>query len=154
MGDVIYQPTDLAAKRTQFLRDARAGGARVRDKDGTSLVMLPESRLAFLEKVAEWGTASLRLEELLGRPAPPSITDLGDLAWLRVFDREDQHAFLEELHNALLVAHADQDANVLERCIHEWRVTAKQLEDPLRRSVLHGRVDQDDLVEVARPDGE
>src|SRR4051812_37609933 len=98
MSDVIYQSSDLAARRVEFLDSARAGRARLRDKDGTSLVMLPESQLQVLEALAEWSSAHLRLETLLKRGTRPSIADLGSLAWLRAFDLDDLSSFLEELH--------------------------------------------------------
>lgn len=154
MSDVIFQSSDLAQKRVDVLEAARSHGARVRDKDGTSLVMLRESRLTLLEALAEWGTAGLRLEGLLERATVPTVADLGSLAWLRVFDHEEQREFLAELHDALLVAHADEDVSALEACISDWRTTARQLEDPLRRSVLKGRLTADDLVDVTRPDDE
>jgi hypothetical protein len=153
MSDSIFQPTDLAQRRVEFLEAAREGVARLRDKDGTSLVMLPERRLRLLEELAEWSNAHLRLEELLRRGGTLTVGDLGPLAWLRVFDREDLTKFLQELHDALVAAHADNDSRTLDACLHAWRVTASQLEDPLRRSVLLGDVGQDDLVEVDRPDG-
>jgi hypothetical protein len=153
MSNMIYQPTDLAQKRVQFLEAARAGGARVRDKDGTSLVMLPERELDLFKGLADWSAAGLRLEDLLQRPGALTVAELGELAWLRVFDREDQRAFLDELQHALLSAHADHDLAALEECVRSWRITARQLEDPLRRSVLLGQHANEDLVDVARPDG-
>jgi len=154
MSNIIFQPTDLAQKRVQVLEAARTGGARVRDKDGTSLVMLPESRLRLLEQLADWGTAGLRLEQLLARATRPTVADLGALGWLRVFDDEDQREFLDELQQALLAAHADEDLGVLDGCVLAWRTTARQLEDPLRRSVLMGHLDATDLEDVDRPDAE
>ena len=151
---MIFQPTDLVSKRVQILEAARSGGARVRDKDGTSLVMLRESRLNLLEALADWGSAGLRLDELLDREHRPSVTDLGTLAWLRVFDDADQRGFLEELQEVLQTAHADQDLEALDQCVRAWRITASQLEDPLRRSVLHGAVLVDDLVDAPDPNGE
>lgn len=150
MSDVIYQSSDLVGRRVEFLDAARAGRARLRDKDGTSLVMLRESRLQLLETLAEWGTAHLRLESLLRRTGRPSVADLGDLAWLRAFDEEDLREFLDELHDCLVAAHADNSAAVLEEAVHAWRITAQQLADPLRRSVLL-EASPDDLVEADVP---
>lgn len=152
MSDVIYQSSDLAGRRVEFLDAARAGGARLRDKDGTSLVMLPERRLQLLESLAQWGSAHLRLETLLARGQRPTVDDLGELAWLRVFDLEDLGEFLEELHECLVAAHADGSSRVLEEAIAAWRTTARQLEDPLRRSVLLGRIEASDLMEAATPE--
>jgi hypothetical protein len=152
MSDVIFQPTDLANKRLEFLDAARKGQARLRDKDGTSLVMLPESRLRLLETLAKWWQAYMKLESFLRRSDLPKAAELGEYAWLRSFDREDLQEFVGELHDALVAANADKDTAVLDECVEAWRVTARQLEDPLRRSVLLGLHVPDDYVEASRPD--
>jgi hypothetical protein len=151
MSDVIFQPTDLASKRLEFLDAARSGRARLRDKDGTSLVMLPESRLRLLETLAKWWQAYMRLESFLRRKELPRAAELGELAWLRSFDRDDLQEFVSELHDALIAANADEDTVALDDCIQGWRITARQLEDPLRRSVLLGPHIPEDYVEASEP---
>ena len=152
-SDVIFQSTDLAQRRTEFLDAARQGFARLRDKDGTSLVMLPEKQLQLLEKIRKWSSVHLRLERMLSRPDfKPTVQNLGDLAWLRVFDCDDLREFTNELNEALVVADSDNDTLVLDECLKAWMVTARQLEDPLRRSVLLAKDDDPDLIEVERPE--
>jgi hypothetical protein len=153
--DIVFQSSDLAgARRVEFLQAARAGGARLRDKDGTSLVMLPESHVDWLESMAQWATAHLRLQELLRRGVPPTVSDLGELAWLRVFGLDDLSEFTGELNDALVTAHADRSADSLKDCVNAWRVTARQLADPLRQEVLLGTHDAQDFVETQRPSAE
>ncbi|MEY9875983.1 hypothetical protein ABH931_005490 [Streptacidiphilus sp. MAP12-33] len=154
MTDTIFQASDLATKRVELLTAARSGLARVRDKDGTSLVMLPESRLHLLETLADWSQAAVRLEAIISRGAGRDVSALGDLAWLRVFDDEDLREFLAELQAALTAAHADGHVSVLEDCLQAWRTTARQLEDPLRRSILLGQHDPADFVTAPRPEDE
>lgn len=154
MTDVIFQSSDLAQKRVQVLDAARAGKARLRDKDGLSLVMLPESKLELLEELADWNAAHLRLEELLAQGNTPSIGELGDLAWLRVFDGEDLQEFLVELHQVLIASYADETLDALRECVAAWRTTARQLDDPLQRTVLRGQLSAADLTEASRPDGD
>src|SRR5271163_2734698 len=113
MSDIIFQTSDLATKRVEFMDAARDGRARVRDKDGTSYVMLPEGRLALLEELAQWSQALFRLETLLRR-GHPKVTELGDLAWLRCFDEADLREFADDLHVALVAANADGDKRVLD----------------------------------------
>ncbi|MGC5660374.1 hypothetical protein ACN261_08210 [Micromonospora sp. WMMD723] len=154
MGSTIFQASDLTnQRRVEFLDAARSGRARLRDKDGTSLVMLPESHLVWLETMARWSAVHLRLEELLRRGVMPSITDLGDLAWLRAFDVDDLAEFVGELHEALVLANADQDPSGLDECVNAWRTTARQLEDPLRRRILLGDRSDADFEEAPRPVG-
>lgn len=152
--DTIFQLTDLAGqRRTEFVEAARRGGARLRDKDGTSLLMLRESHVRVLEGLSEWASAYLRLERMFKRDVRPSITELGELAWLRVFDEEDQLTFLEELHDVLVAASADGSLRPVEDLVDDWRATAAQLDDPLRRSVLHGPdLTSDDLIDADRPE--
>lgn len=153
MTDTIFQASDLAgSRRVEFLDAARGGRARLRDRDGMSLVMLPESMLSLLETLASCWESYTRLDCLLRRTSSvPSARELGDLAWLRSFDRSDMSEFLVELHDALVAASADRDSAVLESCINAWRVTARQLEDPLRRSVLLGDHVDSDFVEASEP---
>jgi hypothetical protein len=151
MSDVIFLPTDLASKRLEFLDAARNGQARLRDKDGTSLVMLPESRLRLLETLAKWWQAYMRLESFLRRTELPRASELGELAWLRSFERDDLEEFMSELHDALVAATADEDTVALDDCIRAWRITARQLEDPLRRSVLVGPHVPEDFVVASEP---
>jgi hypothetical protein len=154
MTDTIFQSSDLAGgKRTEFLDAARSGLARLRDKDGTSLVMLPESRLRLLQTLATWWEAYTRLDALLRRSSVPAANELGDLAWLRPFDRSDLEEFQSDLHDALVAASADEDEAALVNTLRAWRITARQLEDPLRRSVLLGEYVADDFVEVDEPRG-
>lgn len=137
--DTIFQPSDLAgAKRTKFLQMAREGCARIRDKDGLSLLTLPESHVVTLRLIAEWSKHLLRLQDLLAHHGQPSISELGDLAWLRVFDRNDLNEFADELRRALIAAISDENADVLSEAVRAWRITAREISDPLRRSVLLG----------------
>ncbi|MDV6244766.1 hypothetical protein [Rhodococcus opacus] len=152
MNDVIFQASDLATKRVEFLHAARAGTARLRDKDGTSLVMLPEQTLEFLETLAAWSAHHLRLQELVSRGVPPSISDLGNLAWLRAFDAADLHEFVRELHDSLIAALADRSTDALDETVRAWQVTARELEDPLRRSILMNDHSGADYIEAERPD--
>ena len=152
-SDLIFQSTDLAQRRTEFLDAARSGGARLRDKDGTSLVMLPERQLHLLQELRKWSSVHLRLERMLARPDfRPTVQNLGDLAWLRVFDCEDLKEFAAELNEALVAADSDNSTAPLDECLKAWRTTAHRLEDPLRRSVLLDKTSGPDLVEADRPE--
>ncbi|GAA3819278.1 hypothetical protein CSO01_05260 [Cellulomonas soli] len=149
--DTIYQASDLATKRREFIDAARVGRAHLRDTDGTELVALRAGELEVLEGLAYWSGQHRRIERLLRDVAEPNVEQLGDLAWLRAFDRDDLLAFVDELYDCLIAASADRDLGVLGSAIAAWRATAQQLEDPLRRSVLLARHDPADFVEADRP---
>lgn len=67
---------------------------------------------------------------------------------------DDLHAFADELSQVLIASLSDESTGVLDEMIHAWQVTARQLEDPLRRAVLLGDHSPADYVEAPRPDGE
>lgn len=152
MNNQIFQSSDLAKLRTELLDAARSGRARVRDKDGTGLVMLPEKDLEVLEQYALWSQAHSRLNALLASSKRITVSDFGELAWLRVFDRDDLTEFVNELHDSLIAGLADRDLKPVFDTVEAWRITARQLEDPLRKSVLLGSLSEADLVDVERPD--
>jgi hypothetical protein len=152
-GTDIFQVSDLANSRVEFLNAARSGEARLRDRDGTSLVMLPERRLRFLEIVADWSADHLRLKRLLERDDLPTIADLGKLAWLRVFDRHDLGEFENDLQDALIAATADGSSEPIDETVREWRITARELKDPLRRNVLLSSHVSSDFVDADEPVG-
>jgi hypothetical protein len=152
MDRVIFQASDLAKDRTKFLDAARTGRALVRDKDGTGLVMLPEAELEVLEGYARWSQVHQRISSFLESKREITVSELGDMAWLRVFDRDDIAMFASELHESLVAGLSDLDLSATAETIAAWRTTSRQLEDPLRRSVLVGAKDPSDFVEAARPD--
>jgi hypothetical protein len=151
MDKVIFQSSDLARDRTKVLNAARTGRALVRDKDGTGLVMLPEAELNVLEGFAKWSQVHQRLSTFVSSKREATVSELGDLAWLRVFDRDDISAFADELHESLIAGLSDQDLSAIDETVEAWRVTARQLEDPLRRSVLLGAKDPSDFAEAPEP---
>src|SRR5579862_3435939 len=108
----VFQASDLGNKRVEVLEAARNGLARVRDKDGTSLVMLPESELLLLQKVKKGWQTYMMLEKLLQRSDLPRTSELGEHAWLRYFGRDDLQEFSDELHEVIVAADADGDAAI------------------------------------------
>lgn len=153
MPQETYQSSDLAgAKRTQFIQEARAGRARLRDKDGVTLIMLPEHDLEVLDQFALWSQVQQRISSMVSRDSRPTVAELGDLAWLRVFDNEDLESFSNDLHTALISGLADRDSSVIKEIVDDWRVSARQLEDPLRKSVLLDQFQIGDFEEAQAPE--
>jgi len=150
MSAVIYQPTDLVGgKRRAFLDAAKTGRARLRDSDGTSIVALSEAELNALDLVATWSDERDRLAALLATHDRALTTlELGSLAWLHSLDRDDQLAFVAELREALVLALSRRDGAPIRETVRAWRVTAAELDDPVRRQVLLGRFDARDYVEA------
>ncbi len=149
---IIYQASDLASRRREFIDEARRGCARLRDTDGASLVMVPADAFEVLVSLRDWLARDLQLERVLGRPwGERRPVEFGDLAWLVVFDDDDQMEFHRELHEALMLSLASDSIEPVDRCVREWRTTAQALSDPAGRAVLVGAVTDADFEEVDRP---
>lgn len=150
--DTIYQASDLATnRRREFLNEAKRGGALLRDTDGSSLVMMPAGAIEVLRALRAWLVRDIMLEAALAQPwEERRPVDLGDLAWLSVFDDDDQREFQRELHEALLLAASSDSIDPVERCVTDWRTTARALSDNLRR-ILTGVPGDDEFVPVERP---
>lgn len=149
----VYQTSDLAGgRRREFLDEARAGAARLRDTDGTPLLMVPEGCYQVLAELRDWMLAYLTLEAALARPRPQRrVEDLGPLAWAAVFDDEDLETFRQELSAVLSRATASRRLDLLERLVGDWARTARALEDDEVRAALTGDAADDDFVEVGPP---
>jgi|SRR5215207_715705 len=149
----IYQPSDLNREGRALLNDARAGYARVRDKDGVSLVMIREDRFGALEVVADSTAHYVLIEHAVSHGnAPLSLAEYGDWTWLRVFERDDLESFLGDVREALVVSSRERSAEPIQRALYEWRETARSLADPVRREILLGKSGEDDYVDAARPE--
>ncbi len=136
----IFQSSDLNQKGRAIIDAARAGWARLRDKDGVSLVMLPEERVDALLKVVNAVANLLTIERALAhkQEGQLDLSGFGEWTWLRVFGEDDLAEFIDEMHEAVIVAAREQSAELLEETLNRWRVTADVLQDPLRREILLG----------------
>ena len=150
--DVIYTASDLDRRRREVTDTARRGLARIRDTDGTGLVLLPARHYEVLEAVSRWYDRLDVVERARAKPAAERApADFGDLTWLRHLDDDDLAQFLQEVRAAVSVAYHDDDLSELEQLVRDWRATADELADPARREVLLGGFDAADYVEAARP---
>src|SRR6266566_9112938 len=104
--------------------------------------MLPLTELEAITEVARTAVAALLAVAALSR-GQVRPAELGQLAWLAVFDEDDRAEFFDELRDALAVAEATRDAEPAETCLREWRTTARALSDPLAREILTGPGDED-----------
>lgn len=151
-AEVIYTASDLDRKRREVTDAARRGVARIRDTDGMGLVLLPARHYEVLDAVSRWHDRLDVAEKALAKPSGDRVPrDFGDLTWLRHFDDEDLATFITELRAAVSVAYHDDDLTELDQLVRDWRTTADELADPVRRHVLLGGFAADDFVEVSRP---
>jgi hypothetical protein len=148
----IYQASDLQKRYRDVLKDARARVARLRDKDGTSLVMMREAYVSALEELSEATATFMILEQSLATPGrEPSLADLGAWPWVRFLDPEDRLEFLQEMRVALVMASREHNAEQIQQTVGAWKTTAESLSDSTRRSILLGPVTENDMIPAERP---
>ena|SRR5437899_1435802 len=150
----IYQASDLSAKRRELMNAARADVAQIHDTDGTGLVLLTQKKFEFLRSLRDHFSRFVTLEAGLERPASERrVTDLGEFAWLAVFDADDQRAFRSELLQAFMRAVALESVAPIDSCIEDWRTTARALSnDKSRRTLTAPGDDPGAFEEVTRPE--
>jgi hypothetical protein len=152
VSEIVFQASDLIQHSRQVLDAARAGEARVRDKDGLSLLILPEQRVAVWRTIAQVAANLATVDHHLRESdASLSLGAYGEWTWLRHLPADDLHLFRDEIRQALIVAAREESLTLLATTLREWRLTAEQLADPTRRAVLLGRPALTEFVEVARP---
>ncbi|MGH3789201.1 MAG: hypothetical protein ACRDRU_11695 [Pseudonocardiaceae bacterium] len=103
--EVIYTVSDLSRKRREVADVARRGLARIRDTDGTDLVLMPARQYEVLAAVSRWADRLGVVERALAKSrAERTLADFGDLTWLRHFD-DDLAEFVLELRQTLSLAY-------------------------------------------------
>ncbi len=136
-----YQATDLARNHREVLERARHGGALIRDKDGTTLLIAPADDVVHDRQLAELAADFVRtLVALNQQTEQRSAASYGAFAWLTVFEDEYQREFLREIAEPLLVALAGGPTGPVTELIEDWRISAttysdKELRHELTRSV-------------------
>jgi hypothetical protein len=150
---VTYLPTDLQRRYRAILDEARVGEARVRDADGTNILLLPEAKVRILQEVGLAAANLAAIEELVEAlpDRRPSISEYGEWSWLRVFDVDDLREFIHDIREAVIVGVREDSTSLLDRQLKAWRTTSEQADDPLFREILAGGATEADFVEIQRP---
>jgi hypothetical protein len=153
MAGVTYLPTDLQRRYRVILDEAKAGEARVRDLDGTNILLLPEADVLVLRRVCEAAANLATIERVVEVMASrrPELPEYGEWSWVRVFDVDDLREFMRDIREAIIVGVREGTSKLLDEQLRAWRVTAQQADDPLFRAVLAGGAAEEDFVEVRRP---
>lgn len=156
----IFQSTDFQRSYRIILDEAKRGLARIRDKDGLSLVVVPEGSFETLEsKVRDLETISaamsswLTIHEAVVANRVPTIAEFGEWPFLDVFDAEDLEEFVGDMASVILYAAKSRgDLARLEECLRAWRTTANVLQNSQAREVLLGAHDPAQFVDAEPPD--
>ncbi len=132
---------------------ARAHQARIRDKDGSSFVLLPEHRLVALETLTAVAVNLTTLERARSiRNDAIDLVDYGEWTWLEHLDSDDLAEFVTEVRESFIRAIREHDATPLVTLLDDWRTTARVLADGERRDVLLSSPALDDFVDARRPE--
>ncbi len=148
-ANYLYLASDLASRRKEVLKSARAGQATVRDTDGFTLTLLPQADLERLEESRAMVSAFFTAESGVMRQSQKAA-EFGEFAWISVLDEDDRAECLLELKEAIALLLAG-DEMPLRETVHAWRLTAQQLSDPRKREVLLGVSDLEDFTAVEQP---
>ena len=106
-------------------------------------------------EMGNWSCCPKNDSASLEKRSDATVAEWGDLAWLKAFDAEDLDAFCDELYDLLITCAAMDDFDALDESIREWKTTAGQLEDPLRRRILlSDGFDDEDFVAASAPSDE
>lgn len=148
-----YLPTDLQRRYRAVLDEAKTGEARVRDLDGTNVLLLPEAAVEALRRVGSAAANLAAVERVLEvrDDRAPSLAEYSDWTWLRVFDSDDLREFIRDIREAIIVAVREGSTELLDEQLRAWRTTAEQADDPVFRAILKTGASKDDFVEVSRP---
>lgn len=132
-----FQVTDLARNHREVVDRARHGGALIRDKDGTALLLAPAADVARAHDLAVLAAAFLRLRTTTDLPPKQrTVAGYGTFAWLRVFEEEYQREFLDEVTEPILVALSGGPLQPAIDIIEDWRATSATYADENLRGEL------------------
>jgi len=155
--DQVFQSTDLARNHREVVEVARKrGGAIIRDKDGTALLLTQAGDVARQADLLHHFRDLVQLQWILAA-TQASMPDIGfdglaiqitepglygDLAWVAVLSRADQEHFAYGLMQLLIATRGGQSLDALEEYLANWQATAETWRDEALRAELTGDVDE------------
>jgi hypothetical protein len=148
----VYRASDLNRRGREVLDAARETGVRIADKDGLSMLMLPESL------VVEAARSSDERDSLVDAYATLFDLDAGEsvaveaMRWVNRLTPEDRGEFQEELRGEIRRAGRHDDVSSLLAMLSEWQVTSTVSNEPGYLDVLDDPFKAEDFIEVGRPE--
>jgi hypothetical protein len=125
-----YQVSDLQRQYRRIVGDARTHGALIRDKDGTTLTLVPTDVYDRATTLVGYIPTLVQLEHVLRQPGEARhVTAFGPVAWAAALDEDDLTTFVHEFADTLLVAASGGPLDAIEDLLHDWRITAEALAD-------------------------
>lgn len=125
-ASTIFTASDLDRKRREVLDAAKRGVARVRDTDGTSIVMETEQAHEAREAAARWAISLHQLDQVAGMPREQRRPrDFGDLTWARYLSDADLNEMRDALWDAVLATRAERNPAIVLSVAEDWMKRAQ-----------------------------
>ena len=125
-ASTIFTASDLDRKRREVLDAAKRGVARVRDTDGSSLVMETEQAHEAREAAAQWAISLHQLDQVAGMPRERRRPrDFGDLTWARYLSDADLNEMRDALWDAVLATRAERNPAIVLSVAEDWMKRAQ-----------------------------
>jgi hypothetical protein len=130
MSDLtIFTASDLDRKRRAVLDAAKSGVARVRDTDGSHLVMERAQAFEARSAVAVWSLRLHRLDQAAELPREERRPrHFGDVTWARHLPEEDFQQLRADLWDAVQAAHSELNADIIASAARDWMMRAQARE--------------------------
>jgi hypothetical protein len=122
----IFTASDLDRKRREVLDSAKRGVTRVRDTDGSSLIMESAQSHEAREEAVQWAFRLHQLDQVSDIPRDQRrVRDFGDLTWARHLDEEALTELREALWDAVLATRAEGDPAIVQAVAADWAKRAQ-----------------------------
>jgi hypothetical protein len=151
-ADRVYRASDLNRRGREVLDAARETGVRIADKDGLSMLMLPESLVVAAARASDERDALVdAYATLFDLDAGESVA-VEAMRWVNRLSPEDRSEFIDELRSEIRRSVRDDDVSQLLVMLGEWKVTSTVSNQAGYLDVLNAPFDPDDFFEVGRPE--
>lgn len=125
-ASTIFTASDLDRRRREVLDAAKRGVVRVRDTDGTSIVMETEQTHEAREVAAQWAIRLHQLDQVAGMPRERRRPrDFGDVTWARYLSDADLDGMRDMLWDAVLATRAEGNPAIVLSVAEDWMKRAQ-----------------------------
>ncbi len=139
----VFQASDLANRRRDFIDAGRAGEAVLRDTDGFALIMEPLYDRDTREAILSAALSVIRVESAMER-SDVRASEL-PYPWLLSLDQEKRDLCLREFRDALSLASFTESIEPFRKCVGNWISAAQEFVDTVaarRLMAIPGLMDE------------
>lgn len=155
MATTTFTPTDVQRRYREILDLARAdGSARIRDTDGTTLILAPAANVEFHQGLARHLVDYSRFQAAYAAHAGTPATTWAagtPYPFVAALNVDEVTEFLRELIATLLSAAETQTLEAHEGNLAAWRSTAEIVADPAVLAAALAPIDHGSVVALSEP---